>query len=178
MAMMQKIKELFEPADQSVEELIVPAPPTKYSCEPLTNLDTEELMRLSLRCFSGTEAYNRATFEFLLGEPKVLGYKVVTASGMAAGFLFVMANHGNIAHITTIAVAPEHRKRGLARKLLDFAEKALIAKGIESVVLEVRVSNFGAQNLYSRRDYVIIQKLLTYYSDGEDAFLMSKSLIA
>jgi len=174
---MQKLRELLEPRDDQSLTDVVPALPTTYQVKPLTSSHLHELMRLSVRCFRGSETYNRETFEYLLREPKVLAYQVVTADSDIVGFVFVLVNKGQIAHITTIAVAPEHRKRGLARKLLVYAEEALAAKNFESIVLEVRVSNYPAQNLYSDRDFVIIQKLSSYYNDGEDAFLMSKSLM-
>ena len=81
-----------------------------------------------------------------------------------------------MAHITTIGIAPEHRKRGLAKKLLKHVEAALLRRNFDSIVLEVRVSNYKAQNLYHQLDYSIIQKVEGYYSDGEAAFLMAKNL--
>ena len=177
MAVMQKIRELLEPQDIPNSADVVPAPLTVYQVKQLTASHLSELMRLSVRCFRGSETYNRETFEYLLREPQVLAYQIVTAEKNIVGFVFILINKGQIAHITTIAVAPEHRNRGLAQKLLVYTEKALVAKEFESIVLEVRVSNLAAQNLYANREFVIIQKLSSYYNDGEDAFLMSKSLM-
>lgn len=174
---MRKLKELLEPIESGVSEQIVPAARTGYRIKPLTIESLPELMSLSVRCFRGSETYNRETFEYLLKEPTAVAYKALTDSGQIAGFVFILTNKGSIAHVTTIAVAPEHRKRGLAKDLFDYAEEALAAKGFDSIVLEVRVSNFAAQNLYSDRGFVIIQTLLGYYTDGEDAYLMSKALI-
>ncbi len=176
MAMMQRIRELFEPKEVVEHEDIVRAAPTSYSIKTLTTKDRTDLMRLSMRCFRGSETYNRETFEYLLREPNVLGYQAITSANNISGFIFVLAHSGNIAHITTIAVAPEHRKRGVAQLLLDHIDKALVLRDFESIVLEVRVSNYAAQNLYSNHGYIIIQKLSSYYNDGEDAYLMSKSL--
>jgi ribosomal-protein-alanine N-acetyltransferase len=177
MAMMQKIKNLFETADKRGQDSVSPAPPNVYTVGLLKPEDLVELMKISLRCFTGSESYNKETFEYLLREPHALGYKAVTEDGSIAGFLFIIANKTSIAHITTIAVAPEHRKRRVAQQLLRHAEKALKTKGLESVVLEVRISNYAAQNLYANLEYVIIQKLVEYYNDKEDAYLMSKSLL-
>ncbi len=177
MAVMQKIKEFFIPAEfEDKPEIIIPAPPTIYSIHPLTKKNLKEILLLNLRCFKHGENYNKATFTYLLTDPDVLGYRLITASESIVGFIFIVANNKKVGHITTIGIAPEHRKRGLARKLLNYAENILLKKGFDSVVLEVRVSNFAAQNLYSKYGYVIIQKLDKYYSNGEDAYLMSKSL--
>jgi ribosomal-protein-alanine N-acetyltransferase len=177
MAVMQKIKEFFVSREIEKErEAVIPAPPTTYSVRPLRKKNLDEVLVLNLRCFKHGENYNRDTFTYLLTEPNILGYQIITAAKKMAGFIFIVANNKNVGHITTIAIAPEHRKRGLARKILNHAEDALREKGFDSVVLEVRISNFAAQNLYSKYGYVIIQKLPAYYANGEDAYLMSKEL--
>ena len=43
-------------------------------------------------------------------------------------------------------------------------------------MLEVRVSNIAAQSLYRGLDYAIVQRINKYYNNGEDCFLMVKSL--
>jgi ribosomal protein S18 acetylase RimI-like enzyme len=42
--------------------------------------------------------------------------------------------------------------------------------------LEVRVSNVAAQSLYRQFGYATVQRLENYYNNGEDGFLMVKSL--
>lgn len=178
MAVMEKIKRFFVPAEiEENPESVTLAPPTVYTIHPLTRKNLRELLLLNLRCFRHGENYNKATFNYLLTDPQILGYQIVAARHRnMVGFIFVVASSERVAHITTIAVAPEHRKRGLAKRILNHAETALVRRGFDSVVLEVRVSNFAAQNLYSNYGYVIIQKLDRYYANGEDAYLMSKSL--
>ena len=173
---MRKLRELFEPASPMPDEEIVPAPATAYSVRPLTAEHLPELMRLSVRCFRGSETYNRETFEYLLREPRAVAYRALNDTGDLVAFIFLMSRSEGSAHVTTIAVAPEHRKRGVAREMLKHAETALAEKGIGTLLLEVRVSNYAAQNLYANAGFVIIQKLIEYYSDGEDAYLMSKDL--
>lgn len=178
MAVFQKIKEFFVPPEYEFEEPeeIVPAPPTKYRIERLGHGHLSEVLLLNLRCFRRGENYTRHTFNYLLTSPRVLGWGLFTSSEKLVGFIFVSAGNESVGHITTIGIAPEHRQRGLARKLLQHAENSLRKKDFEAIVLEVRVGNFAAQNLYSKYGYVIIQKLKGYYQNGEDAFLMSKTL--
>ena len=178
MAVFQRLIELLNPTafEYDDSDVIVPAPTTTYSIKPLHEKNLKEILLLNLRCFKRGEDYTKHTFTYLLTSPKILGYQIVTASNKIVGFIFVSANNGNVGHITTIGIAPEHRKRGLARKLLNHIENALRQRDFEAVVLEVRVSNFAAQNLYSKYGYVIIQKLTKYYSNDEDAYLMSKTL--
>ncbi len=176
MAIVQKIREMFVQAepDSFAEEEVVPAPPTSYEVKALTVDQLREVMLLNMRCFRKGENYTKYTFKYLLTEPNILSYRAVTSEGRMAGFIFVIANDESIAHITTIGVAPEHRKRGIARMLLGRVEKSLARRDYTSLVLEVRVSNAAAQALYRNAGYYIVQRLSAYYNNGEDAYLMSK----
>jgi [ribosomal protein S18]-alanine N-acetyltransferase len=177
MAVFQSIRNFFVPPAAFEPEIIVPAPPTVYEIRPLTDKQLKEVLKLNLRCFKAGENYTKYTFSYLLGEPKSLSYRIVTPTGQMAGFIFVMVNKEDGAgHITTIGVAPEHRRRGLANRLLRHAEEALLKRSVGVVMLEVRVGNLAAQKLYREFDYAIVQRLPKYYNNGEDGFLMVKSL--
>jgi len=78
--------------------------------------------------------------------------------------------------LTTIAVAPEYRRRGLARMLMHEVERSFRARGISSVRLEVRVNNQTAQQLYEQIGYVVVQRINKYYSNGDDGYMMIKVL--
>lgn len=176
MAVLQTIRNLFVPVDIGEPEIVVPAAPTVYSIHPLTDKNLNEVLRLNVRCFRNGENYTKHTFSYLLGEPRNLSYRIVTATGEMAGFVFVLVNEDGSAHLTTIGVAPEHRRRKLAMQLLAHVEDALRARGIFTVVLEVRVSNTAAQDLYNDAGYSLVQRLAKYYNNGEDCYLMVKSL--
>jgi len=175
MAVLQIIRNFFVPTESVEPEMIMPAAPTVYEIHPLTEKHLKEVMRVNLRCFKKGENYTKHTFSFLLSEPTTLSYRVSTSADEIVGFIFVMTNQGT-GHITTIGVAPEHRRRRLAQKMLQHAEKALKNREIATVSLEVRVSNIAAQSLYRARGYTIVQRLNNYYNNGEDAFLMVKSI--
>ncbi len=175
MAVLQIIRNLFLPTGYVEPEIIVPAPPTVYEVHPLTENHLREVLNLNLRCFKSGENYNKHTFSYLLSEPKTLSYRISTPTDKIVGFVFVMTGNGT-GHITTIGIAPEHRRRGLAEKLLLHIEDALLKRGITTITLEVRVSNIAAQSLYRGLNYTIVQRLNHYYNNGEDGFLMVKSL--
>ena len=177
MAVLDRIFSFFGPAREQVEpEIIVPAPPTVYEIKPLTETHLKEVLKLNLRCFKTGENYTKYTFSYLLDEPKCLSYRAVTPSGQMVGFIFIMVHENATGHITTIGVAPEHRQRGLAKMLLRHAEEALRKRDISTVMLEVRTGNVTAQTVYQKMDYSIVQRLKKYYNNGEDGFLMIKSL--
>lgn len=176
MAVLQKILDLFIPAQTQAPEIIVSAPICEYEIRPLTDKQLKEVLFLNQRCFRKGENYTAKTFNFLLTEPGTLSYRVVTPSDEIVAFIFITVAEEGTGHITTIGVAPEHRRRGLAQKLLLHAEDALRKRGINTIFLEVRVDNRPAQNLYHQSGYAIVQRLPKYYNSGEDGFLMVKSL--
>lgn len=176
MAVLQTIRNFFVPVDFSEPENVIPAPPTEYLIRPLTDQNINEVLRLNVRCFRNGENYTKHTFNYLLSEPRNLSYRIVTSSGEMVGFVFVLVNNDGSAHLTTIGVAPEHRRRKLAQRLLSHLENALRKRSISTIVLEVRVSNTAAQYLYREAGYATVQRLAKYYNNGEDCFLMVKSL--
>jgi ribosomal-protein-alanine acetyltransferase len=177
MAVLQIIRNFFVPTEEVETETVVPAQPTVYEIRLLGEKHIKELLALNLRCFKKGENYNKHTFSYLLNEPKTLSYRAESAAGEIVGFIFVMTNDNGGGHITTIGVAPEHRRRGLAVKMMQHAEEALKRREISTVSLEVRVSNIAAQNLYNGLGYTIVQRLSGYYNNGEDGFLMVKALL-
>ncbi|CAN5373658.1 ribosomal protein S18-alanine N-acetyltransferase [soil metagenome] len=176
MAVLETIRNFFVPLGYSEPEVIVPAPICEYKIKTLTADQLAEVLRLNLRCFPDGDNYTKHTFHFLLNEPRTLSYKMVTPANEIVGFAFVMVKENNAAHLTTIGVAPEHRRRQIAVKLLEHLESALRLREIGTVMLEVRVSNTSAQELYRQQGYTVVQRISKYYNNGEDCFLMMKSL--
>jgi ribosomal-protein-alanine N-acetyltransferase len=76
-------------------------------------------------------------------------------------------------HVSTIAVHPDYRGRGLGEVLLAGMLSRGMALKAEYSVLEVRVSNQRALNLYYKYEYKIVSQRKNYYRDNnEDAYLM------
>ncbi|MGI8812626.1 MAG: ribosomal protein S18-alanine N-acetyltransferase [Pyrinomonadaceae bacterium] len=174
MAVFQTILNLFVPLQSPEPEIGAPAAPTTYRIHQLTTGHLDEVLRLNLRCFRNGENYTKHTFAYLLEEPGTLSYRAVSAESEMVGFAFAMINDNGAAHLTTIGVAPEHRRRGVAEQLLQHLERKLALKSIETIVLEVRVGNAPAQDLYRRGGYTVVQRITNYYNNGEDCFLMMK----
>ena len=73
-----------------------------------------------------------------------------------------------------IVVAEAYRGQGLGKALLSESLVALKEKGIDTIYLEVRVSNTPARNLYSHIGFEEIGKRKYFYSNPvEDAICMS-----
>jgi len=77
------------------------------------------------------------------------------------------------AHISTIAVHPDFRGKGLGELLLAGMLRRAVQLGGEYSVLEVRASNGTAQALYEKYEYKVVGRRKGYYRDNsEDALLM------
>lgn len=76
------------------------------------------------------------------------------------------------AHISTIAVHPDWRGKGLGELLLLTAVEKSLEQGATVISLEVRPSNQVAQRLYRKYGFRFSGVHRGYYRDGEDAWLM------
>jgi len=76
-------------------------------------------------------------------------------------------------HVVSVAVLPEHRRRGIGEGLVLEAIVGVKLKKSDELYLEVRCSNNDAVKLYEKLGFVIKQRLKAYYRDGEDAYLMA-----
>ena len=79
------------------------------------------------------------------------------------------------AHVMTVAVRPEKRRRGHARTLIQAALAVPVAAGVRRVYLEVRPSNVAARTLYESLGFRTTAVRRGYYGD-EDALLMTLDL--
>ena len=147
-----------------------------FDVRPLTLTQLEEVWKLDLRCFLDGEAYTRDTFEYLLTSPEGIAYRAVMQSGGMIGFVCGVLEPDHTGHITTIGVAPECRRRGVAQGLLSKMEDGFRKRDVRIIRLEVRSVNTTAQQLYRKAGYTVTQRLPKYYSNGGDGLLMVKSL--
>ncbi len=148
----------------------------RYDVRPLTVTQLDECWRLDQRCFVDGEAYSRDTFEYLLTAPESVSYRAVTPGGSMVGFIIGLVEPDHTGHVTTVGVAPEHRRRRIARRLMEKAEDGFRRRDVRIVRLEVRSINTGAQQLYANLGYTVTQRLPRYYSNGGDGLLMIKPL--
>ena len=76
-------------------------------------------------------------------------------------------------HINTLAVAPEHRRRRVATRLLTRVLGEAAAAGVRKATLEVRASNQAALLLYERLGFHVTAVRERYYTQpDEDALIL------
>jgi ribosomal-protein-alanine N-acetyltransferase len=74
-------------------------------------------------------------------------------------------------HLISMAVRSEERRKGIGTRLVH---EAATYCGDKPLLLEVRVSNLGAQEFYLALGFNFIGRAKGYYHDGEDALLMER----
>lgn len=95
-----------------------------------------------------------------------VGGRIVGYAGM-----WVMVDE---AHITTFAVDPAWRRRGVAERILVALLDMAVERGARDATLEVRVSNVAARRLYEKFGFRPVGIRPRYYSDDfEDALVMT-----
>ncbi len=100
---------------------------------------------------------------------------VARAEARLVGFA-IMRYHDDDAHLDLLGVAPDFRRRGLGRQLMEWLEKPALVAGITAVFLEVRESSSGAQAFYERLGYRKLGRLPGYYQGRESALRMGRDL--
>jgi ribosomal-protein-alanine N-acetyltransferase len=103
---------------------------------------------------------------------------VARADDQIVGFagLWVMVDE---AHVTTFAVDPRWRRRGVGERMLLALLDLSISRRAREATLEVRLSNFPARKLYEKYGFRPVGIRPRYYSDnGEDALIMTTEPLA
>ena len=76
-------------------------------------------------------------------------------------------------HVHNVAVHPQHRRKGIARALMNEVTRYMNEFGVSRSWLEVRKSNDAARRLYESFGYEVVGERAAYYADGEDALEMA-----
>jgi ribosomal-protein-alanine N-acetyltransferase len=136
--------------------------------------DFTALHRLDQSCFPAGISYSKTTLRYFLTLPSA--DCVVAADGKnIAGFILTEENPP-LAHIITLDVAENHRRRGLGSLLLAESEKNLYLRGVRSILLETSIENEAAVAFWKRHGYRIEAVLKRYYLGRLDAYEMRKIL--
>ena len=128
---------------------------------------------MELAAASLPQPWSEAIWREELASPLGL-YLVLEKGDAVCGFVGVK-RVADEAHVMTLAVRPDLRRRGLGRALVRAALAAPALAGVRQVHLEVRPSNGTARALYASLGFVETGVRKDYYGD-EDALLMTLGL--
>jgi len=90
---------------------------------------------------------------------------------------FAIMHFGDeVAHLNLLAVAPEHRRQGLGRQLMDWLTATAIEAGVFRIDLEVRTQNDAARIFYQTIGFDALNVVQRYYQGREAALRMTRRL--
>ena len=136
--------------------------------------DVERVAQIESSAFS--TPWKATTFRLLLDRPGAVLLVLEMPPDRVAGYavLWCIQDQGEL---TNIAVIPEFRNRRLGAYLLDRVLDEAQERTVESLYLEVRVSNFRARSMYASRGFEEIGVRRDYYENPrEDARILMKRL--
>jgi [ribosomal protein S18]-alanine N-acetyltransferase len=91
-----------------------------------------------------------------------------------AGFLILCMVGAFVGYIQTVAVWPDRRGQGVGSRLVDFAERRILAE-YPNVFMCVSSFNLGARRLYDRLGYQVVGELTNYIVQGHSEILLRKT---
>ncbi len=150
---------------------VVARPPVALRIEPMTLDDIASVHEIERESFSvpwPDDAYRSE-----IQTNRLASYVVARADDAVVGFagLWVMVDE---AHVTTFAVDPRWRRRGVGERLLLALFDLAATRHAREATLEVRLSNMPARRLYEKYGFRPVGIRPRYYSDnGEDALIMT-----
>ncbi|MEM2081006.1 MAG: N-acetyltransferase [Candidatus Bathyarchaeia archaeon] len=145
--------------------------------------DLQSVMQINRLCLPENytdyffiDLYQRFPETFIVAEEngKIIGYIMcrieVGLSNLGLGGLIRKG------HVVSIAVLPEGRRKGVAQALMTAAMEGMRYYKAKQCYLEVRVTNVAGISLYKKLGFEVSRTIEGYYSDGENAYLMTKKL--
>ena len=133
--------------------------------------DVRTLVAAEAECFC--DPWPEQFFVSELFAPARFHRVLVDPAGELAAYLFTAWQYLDL-HVLKVATRPPHRRAGLARRLMDLAEAHAREMAGESLTLEVRTGNRAAIGLYRSLDFEVVGVRHAYYTDGDDALIMTK----
>ena len=145
-----------------------------FTIRPFRNDDLPRILAIERQCHAYPWSEEIFLHEMATAHSRIW-VCVEEAGEEIAGFLCWWTVSGEV-EIQNVATALRYRRRGVGRCLLAAILAAARAEGISRALLEVRVSNLSAINLYREFGFTDCCIRRCYYPDGEDALLMELSL--
>ena len=142
------------------------------SIEPMTEADLDEVVAIEEASF--VRPWTRRSFQEELTRNSLATYLVAKREGRVVGYggIWVILDE---AHLTTLAVAPDCRQRGIGSRLLTALMEKAVQAGSRCISLEVRPSNLAARKLYGKYCFRV-EGVRKKYHDDEDGLIMFREL--
>ena len=143
-----------------------------FSIRAASILDLPGICAVERASFA-TDAYPSFLLEKLILDPQTVFIILADQAERIIGYC-VAKTDSTFSHLISVAVLPEHRRRGAASRMLNELLSASSQRGIQEVGLEVRTDNLPAIRLYRSFGFRDVNVTPNYYSDGSAALGMRK----
>ncbi|MCW4003785.1 MAG: GNAT family N-acetyltransferase [Candidatus Bathyarchaeota archaeon] len=154
-----------------------------YNLRKFVPDDLQSVMQINRVClpenytdFFFIDLHQRFPETFIVAEEngKIVGYIMCRIEvGLSNYGLGGLIRKG---HVVSIAVLPQSRRKGVAHALIKKAMEGMQYYKAKQCFLEVRVTNEPGIALYKGLGFEVTRTINGYYSDGEDAYVMTKRL--
>lgn len=81
-----------------------------------------------------------------------------------------------VGYVVTLDVAPQHRRKGLATRMMRAVEQMAVADGCGAIQLHVHTANVAAIRFYEQLGFQRVDELPDFYAPGLDALAMRRAL--
>lgn len=140
---------------------------------PMSSVHVPQIAQLERECFS--DPWSQASIGAELENPLSF-WLVDEEDGAVTGYVGSQSVPPE-SDLMNLAVAPAYRRQGRAAALMKALMRALAGQGMESLTLEVRVSNLPARTLYAALGFAEVGRRPNYYvKPVEDALILRKEL--
>ena len=125
------------------------------------------------QCFS--DPWSEKSVASELDNPLSL-WLIAEADGVVAGYVGSQTVLDS-SDMMNLAVSQDFRRQGIGEQLVNSLTEALAEKGVKTLLLEVRISNEPAKQLYQKLGFEIVGKRPRYYEKPrEDALILRKEM--
>lgn len=147
----------------------------RVSIEPMRRRHLREVMPIERGAYP--KPWSKSVFESELDHVKSGSryYLVARTRGRTVGYagLWIVTDpDGDQAHVTNLVVSSDHRREGVATRLMLALADEAIERECVAWTLEVRTSATGAQELYRQFGFAPAGIRRRYYENTEDAIVM------
>jgi len=143
-----------------------------------TDADLARMHELDVVCFEDPFRFDLRSMRGFVREAGAITIVAESAFGICGFILANVPRRGSMAsaYLTTLDVHSEHRRSGLARRLVTAAERRVAAAGSSFVTLHVYLGNSGAISFYEAMGYGRVGLAEDFYGPGLDAWVYGKAL--
>lgn len=140
--------------------------------------DLDAMYALDVVCFERPFRFSRGAMR-RFAEAKNARVILSETDDLLEGFVIFNvegSNRERIGYIVTLDVAPEFRRRGVAKVLMREVERQALGEGCVALMLHVFTGNEPAIRFYASEGFMRSHREEEFYGSGRDAWVFHKVL--